>query len=189
MTPENRGIFDYLRLDDERPFLLKAFDRLLSDEDFVAYAQLVEQKDPERAEWLRLGRALHSRATDDPAVRARFVGLANVVGFDYANVFFHELVLNCGHSDAKQQGPRVRFAFQCPKRWETLAPTESDSVRFCQHCQERVYYCNTIADASSRAKAGECIAVPKEIANGVASRDVLGRPDPVGDWAWRLFGK
>lgn len=187
MAPEERSMIDYLRLPDERPFLDKAFDHKLGDEERVAYADLVEKKDPERAEWLRLGIALHSHGTEDPAVRKRFLELIKYVGYDYAHVFFRELILNCGQPDAKSQGQRVRFAFRCPKRWETLAPTESDSVRDCQVCHERVYYCGTITEAESRARSGECIAIPKELSDGGETTLVLGRPDPVGDWAERIF--
>jgi hypothetical protein len=41
---------------------------------------LVEEKDPERAEWLRVELALHSRATEDPAVLERFIELAGRSG-------------------------------------------------------------------------------------------------------------
>jgi len=180
-------MIDYLRLADERPFIDKAFDDALGDEDRILYAKLVEAKDPERAEWLRLEVALHSRATDDPAVLARFIELGEKIGWEYAGVFFRERIMNCGSEDAKTEPPRVRFAFACPKRWETLAPTEAESVRFCRLCKESVYYCDTVEQAAARAVAGQCIAVPHPLTDGGVKRVMLGRPDPVGDWAERLF--
>lgn len=180
-------MIDYLRYDDERPFLNKAFDHELGDDDRILYAKLVEEKDPERAEWLRLEVALHSRATDDPAVLARFLELARKIGFEYANTLLRNTIMNCGSEGAKKEAPRVRFAFACPKRWQTLAPTEAGSVRFCQHCKEHVYHCDTAAEAAARARAGQCIAIPKHLSDGGTESAVLGRPDPVGHWTQRVF--
>jgi hypothetical protein len=180
-------MLDYLGFDDERPFIHKAYDQALSDADRLAYAELVEARDPERAEWLRLEVALHARAADDPAVIARFIALARKIGLDYANVLLRDMIMNCGSEGAKAEPPRVRFAFTCSKRWETLAPTDAEAVRFCQQCEERVYYCDTVADAETRALAGQCIAIPKQLSDGGVASEVLGRPDPVRDWAGRLF--
>jgi hypothetical protein len=187
MAEEPRRIAEYLRSDDERPFIHKAFDQTLGDADRLAYAELVEARDPERAEWLRLEVTLHSRATDDPAVLARFVALARKIGRDFGEALLREEIMNCGSDDARQAAPRVRFAFACPMRWETLAPADSESVRLCQQCNERVYYCETVADAEVRAFAGQCIAVPKPLTDGGVQTVRLGRPDPVRHWADRLF--
>lgn len=187
MPREQLRLIDYFRRDDERPFLIKADEGTLGDDDRMGYAALVEEGDPERAEWLRLDVALHTRAAGDPAVIARFVELSRIIGFEFANALFRDRILNCGIGEAKDGGPRVRFAFKCPKRWETLAPAESESVRFCQHCKEHVYRCDTVADAESRARAGQCVAVPKPLTDGGVESLVLGRPDPLGDWSRRLF--
>lgn len=188
MAQEQRSVTDYLALPDERPFLMQAFHGTLADPDRLRYAELVEPRDPERAEWLRLEVALHGRATDDPAVIARFIALGRQIGFDYANLLLRDVILNCGTAEAKQKPRPVRFAFTCTKRWETLAPTDAEAVRFCKQCREPVYYCATIADAETRAYAGQCIAIPKELSNGgLEGRDVLGRPDPVRDWADHLY--
>ncbi|PCC71838.1 diguanylate cyclase (GGDEF) domain-containing protein [Nannocystis exedens] len=181
-------ISDYLSFADERPFIHKAQDQSLDDAGRLEYAQVVEGRDLARAEWLRLEVALHSRATDDPAVLARFIELSREIGFDYANLLLRDVIMNCGSETARQEAPRVRFAFACTKRWETLAPTDAESVRFCQQCKEHVYYCDTVADAETRALAGQCIAVPKRLSDGGAvESDVLGRPEPVADWGHRLF--
>jgi diguanylate cyclase (GGDEF)-like protein len=180
-------IAEYLGDDAERPFIHKAYAGALSDADRLRYAQLVEAKDPGRAEWLRLEVALHSRATDDPAELARFLALAHAIGLDYANLLLRDVIMNCGSEAVRNQPPRVRFAFACSKRWETLASTEAESVRLCQQCNERVYYCDTVADAEARALAGQCIAIPKRLSDGGVESVALGRPDPVQDWGGRLF--
>jgi diguanylate cyclase (GGDEF)-like protein len=186
-TDAQKRMVEYLGFDDERPFIHKAWDQTLDDEDRLRYAEVVERRDPERAEWLRLEVALHARATDDPAVLARFRELAWRIGLDYANQMLREKILNCGSAEAKEEPPRVRFAFACSKRWETLAPTDAEAVRFCQQCSERVYHCDTVEEAASRALAGQCIAVPKPLTDGGVESHSLGKPDPLGDWAWRLF--
>ncbi|MDC0739862.1 hypothetical protein [Polyangium mundeleinium] len=93
-------------------------------------------------------------------------------------------------NDARAERPRVRFSFVCPARWETLAPTEDPSVRFCGQCQERVYFCESSRVAAVHARAGDCIAVPRELSDTdlhLSKRGVLGRPDPLGNWARDLF--
>jgi two-component system cell cycle response regulator len=187
VPPAQARIAEYMGSEAERPFIHKAYARSLGDEDRLRYAQLVEATDPERAEWLRLEVALHARAADDPAVIARFLELAHIVGLDFANLLLREAIMNCGGEGARAAPPRVRFAFACTKRWETLAPTGAGSVRFCQQCKESVYYCDTVADAESRALAGQCIAVPKRLADDRSGGARLGRPAPVRDWASRLF--
>jgi hypothetical protein len=52
-----------------------------------------------------------------------------------------------------------RFLFQCPQRWDNLAPTNVAAVRFCKACKERVYYCHNIEEAREHAKKGRCVAV------------------------------
>lgn len=185
--PERGRIAEYLGIAAERPYIDKAYAGTLGDEDRLRYAQVVEAGDPARAEWLRLEVALHSRATDDPAVLARFIALAGEIGLDYANLLLREQIMNCGSESLRAGPPRVRFSFACSKRWETLAPTEDGSVRSCQECKESVYYCDTIADAETRALAGQCIAVPKQLAEDDDEGLVLGRPSPVRDWGSRLF--
>lgn len=179
------SVHDLMQLEDERPYLLKAWENRLGDDDRVAYAAIVERRDPARAEWLRLELELHAHATADPEVLARFIALARQIGMDYANLLLREQILNCGQG--KDARPRVRFAFACPKRWHTLRPTEDDAVRHCQHCNEKVYYCGDVAAAAERARAGQCVAIPRELSDGGVESLVLGRPDPVGDWAERLF--
>jgi diguanylate cyclase (GGDEF)-like protein len=186
-APEQPRVPDYWRNDDERPFIHKAFDHKLGDADRALYAKLVEGRDPERAEWLRLELALHSRATDDPAVLDRFILLGRKIGLDYANLLLRDRILNCGSERARRAAPRVRFAFACSKRWETLAPTDAESVRFCQQCKEHVYHCDTIAEATSRARAGQCIAVPKPVSEKGVPSEQLGRPDPFMTWVEHVF--
>jgi len=182
-------IFEYMKSEDERTFIDRAYAGTLGDEERLAHARKIEATDPERAEWLRLEVALHSRAADGPAEIARFIELARKIGLDYADLLLREVIRNCGSAEARKEGPQVRFAFRCSKRWETLAPTADAAVRFCQQCQERVYHCDTIADAEERAFAGQCIAIARSLGDGGVKYEALGRPDPAQMWADRLFSR
>ncbi len=71
-----------------------------------------------------------------------------------------------------------RFLFRCPERWDNLAATRAVTVRFCQACRERVYYCSTIEEARERAQQGACVAVdeglarsPGDVTSEVGSED------------------
>ncbi|MDI1478074.1 hypothetical protein [Polyangium sp. y55x31] len=188
MTREPRGLFDYLRDEEERPFLIEAMNGTLDDDKRLAYAARLEPRDPERAEWLRLEVALHGRATNDAAMHARFVELSRLLGYEMLRLLRRDMVLNCG--DARTERPRARFLFVCSARWETLAPTEDPMVRLCGDCQERVYFCESGRVASAHARAGDCIAVPRNLRDrdvNLDTRTMLGRPNPLGEWSRDLF--
>lgn len=189
MAREPKSIFEYLNNEGERQYLVPALSGKLDDPRRLLYAKFLDDGDPERAEWLRLEVELHSQAAVEPAKGKRFVELMRAIGcFDWINLLRREQILNCG-SDASA-APRVRFAFACPQRWETLSPTEDESARFCEGCKERVYHCEDVREAEKHALAGHCIAVPKNLRGGGVDLDTshsLGRPDPIGDWARRLF--
>ena len=68
-------------------------------------------------------------------------------------------ILNCGI--AKQKSELVRFTYQCLKYWDTLEKAKNDSVRFCDACQENVYYCSDKQEAEEHARKGHCIAIAK----------------------------
>ncbi|TKD06515.1 hypothetical protein [Polyangium fumosum] len=188
MTRAQRGLFDYLRDEEERPFLIEAMNGTLDDEKRLAYAARLDPRDPERAEWLRLEVALHGRATNDAAIHARYGELSRLLSYDLLRLLRRDMVLNCG--DARAERPRIRFSFVCSARWETLAPTEDPTVRFCGHCQERVYFCEKGRVAAAHARAGDCIAVRRDLRDkdvNLDTRTMLGRPDPLGNWARDLF--
>jgi len=53
----------------------------------------------------------------------------------------------------------VRFEFRCPKRWELLEKTSDETIRYCDACQQNVYFCDTIQEARDLAANRECVAV------------------------------
>jgi uncharacterized protein (TIGR02996 family) len=55
---------------------------------------------------------------------------------------------------------RCTFKFECPLRWENLRAVEgSYQERFCEKCEQNVYYCPTINEAREHASLGHCVAV------------------------------
>jgi uncharacterized protein (TIGR02996 family) len=144
-------------MDDDRPFLRA----ILADPDDAAlrlvYADWLEERGDERAEFLRL----EARLVELPATAPSYLKL---------NDRFHELherldanwlaLLDCTPIDKCQ----IRFRFQCPKRWEKLTPTESDAVRFCKSCKKNVYHCGSLDEARDHAWQGDCVAIDSRLA-------------------------
>ena len=62
----------------------------------------------------------------------------------------------------------VRFALKCPKRWSSLAPTGSPTVRHCGVCRCSVHYCASLTEVLSRAAASECVAFDPSLVRGEA---------------------
>src|SRR5262249_15085774 len=59
---------------------------------------------------------------------------------------------------------KIHFTFQCPKQWEKLRPTERGAVRFCETCDQSVFYCSSIEEAREHAGMGRCVAVDASLA-------------------------
>jgi len=53
----------------------------------------------------------------------------------------------------------VEFAYECPKDWAAMTPTDDEKVRHCEACKRNVHFSETIAEARHHAWAGECVAV------------------------------
>lgn len=51
-------------------------------------------------------------------------------------------------------GCRERHQFDCPNRWDQLAPTENPRVRRCTSCRRDAHYCDTLAAALDHAAHG-----------------------------------
>lgn len=92
-------------------------------------------------------------------------------------------LFNCGlPSDVD---PSQRFAFECPRIWETLTPIADPKVRHCADCQQRVYFEDSPAAVESRAMAGQCVAIPAPVTDGKfqsLTRAMVGRPNPRAIW-------
>lgn len=60
------------------------------------------------------------------------------------------------------------------RKWYTV---QEQSVRFCNHCQKRVYLCENLDDLRDKAEMGECVAMTQ------AFIDSLDRPNFTQDGA------
>ena len=154
----------------------------------LSYAARLDGVDPVRAEWLRLEIATRDADGPAPEAGARVAELAAQIDPTWLSLMRRETTLNCGREPGLS--PRVRFAFVCDRHWEELTPTAEPRVRHCGGCEKLVHFTDNVPEAEALARRGECIAVPKRLNAGGVSIDtsnMLGRPDPLGDWAARLF--
>jgi uncharacterized protein (TIGR02996 family) len=139
-------------MDDEAPFL-QAVQAAPGDSGLLLiYADWLEERGDPRAEFLRVRVALGRLSPIEKQFRVLWRQLRRLrSGVDRAwlAVLDRTPIENCP----------VRFAYPCPKRWEALRPTEDDAVRYCEACQQRVYYCSTLRQARRHAEAGNCVAV------------------------------
>lgn len=51
-----------------------------------------------------------------------------------------------------------QFHFVCPQKWGELQETEDKTKRFCDKCEQTVYFCITDDETRKHARAGHCIA-------------------------------
>ena len=68
--------------------------------------------------------------------------------------------------------------FQCPQKWEKLATTGDENVRFCGACQKSVHLCKTAEEFVAQGNQGHCVAIPPETRPGIVSVGILGNPSP-----------
>ncbi|MEZ4466381.1 MAG: hypothetical protein R3F60_03355 [bacterium] len=159
----------------------EAFVAALEGPDFIGarrrYADLIAPRDPGQAEWLRL----HAAAlAGEPHDGARLAILTAQMPEPLVRAFARSEIHGCGAAppDADR---RARFRFECSQRWESLSP-RTETERFCEACQETVHLCPTVAAVRTHAQAGHCVCIPRGLI-AEAIRNMLGRPDPVADWA------
>jgi hypothetical protein len=63
------------------------------------------------------------------------------------------VIKNCSAKD---------FGSACPKRWDQLKPAFSDMVRHCNHCNKKVYLCETDEQIKFYSSVKFCIAVAEQ---------------------------
>ena len=119
----------------------------------LVYADWLEQRgETPRAEFLRVQQELVTIAPEHPRFRERsqrLRELANSVDVRWRYAVARPAIEKCD----------VKFDFQCPKEWGSLARTDQPNVRFCGSCQKHVHYATTIDAAQSLAMRGECVVV------------------------------
>jgi hypothetical protein len=48
--------------------------------------------------------------------------------------------------------------YECPKSWETLTATKRTDIRFCNHCNKKVYLCASQEEIDAAATLKKCVA-------------------------------
>jgi uncharacterized protein (TIGR02996 family) len=177
---------------DDANFLAQLEANPTDDAARLVYADwLEEQGDASsavRAEFLRLtARLATAKTVKSKTLRKRLQELAAGLDTDWLGVVSRLPIENCQGKREKSGGGSFRiagvsFEYLCDRRWEDLAPTDDQAVRFCDACQHSVHYCATITEAREHAWERHCIAVDL----GVIRRENdlalpmswVGRPSP-----------
>jgi hypothetical protein len=63
------------------------------------------------------------------------------------------VIKNCSATDLESA---------CPKRWKQLKPAFSDMVRHCEHCNKKVYLCETDEQIKFYSSVKFCVAVAEQ---------------------------
>jgi hypothetical protein len=81
------------------------------------------------------------------------------------------------------------MAFECPKAWASLTPTDNADVRYCDSCSKEVTFCSDEAQLERMTEAGACVAfytVRNEVVR-VRTGSVARKPGPVDMKALNAF--
>lgn len=65
---------------------------------------------------------------------------------------------------------RFRFKFQCPLRYEDLAPTSDPLQRSCERCQRQVRFVANVDELAEQVAQGHCVAFERRALEGVVAR-------------------
>lgn len=52
-----------------------------------------------------------------------------------------------------------KFAFRCDRRWADLTPTRDPDIKFCNGCQQEVFFCHTDAALVEAIVRNRCVAI------------------------------
>ncbi len=174
---------------DEGSFLRAILAKPADDLPRLVYADWLDEQQTdaagEKAEFLRLVVAFgkgYGKGQQHKRDRVRVRELAEKLPVGWLAAVSHAAVENCAVGGTAIKDWRLRrsletvsFAFECPKQWAEMTPTEDDQVRHCGACKRNVHFCDTLDEAKHHAWAGECVAlnlaVPRE-------KGDLDRPEP-----------
>jgi uncharacterized protein (TIGR02996 family) len=138
-------------MNDDSAFIRAIVARPDDDTVRLVYADWLEERGDPRGEFLRLEAAL-ARSRDARQISAgqtRLQALRKEIAPDWLAQMSRSKIELC----------ESQFAFQCPKQWDKLRPTDEPGVRFCDACSENVYYSHTIEEARQHAWRFRCVAV------------------------------
>jgi uncharacterized protein (TIGR02996 family) len=138
---------------EDKAFLRAIIDNPTDTTARLVYADWLDDRSDPRGTYLRVEMDL--QAQPDPkskragALRERLARLKRDIDPFWLACFDRPRIEGCDEY----------FAFRCPKKWEQLRTTEVAEVRYCDGCEQNVYYCGSIREAQKRADRGECVAI------------------------------
>jgi uncharacterized protein (TIGR02996 family) len=157
---------------DEGSFLRAILANPADDLPRLVYADWLDEQQTEeasrKAEFLRVVVALTTEFKTGPrlTLEQRQMDLARDLLPGWLSVVGRMGVENCAVGGTAVNDWRLRrsletveFAYECPKDWAGMLPTDDDAVRYCGACQKNVYFCDTVDEARNHAWAGDCVAV------------------------------
>jgi uncharacterized protein (TIGR02996 family) len=153
---------------DEADFLRKLLENPADDATRLVYADwLDERADPEsetKSEFLR--------------ITARLLEPNRSAGWREARLKELHLLAADLNTDWLAVVSRLRVEYHnCGTRWDELTTTEDITIRICEVCGQKVYYCDTIMTARSHVRQNHCVALDL----GIIRRDSdLAPPSGVG---------
>ncbi|MDH5178178.1 MAG: hypothetical protein OEZ39_00805 [Gammaproteobacteria bacterium] len=68
----------------------------------------------------------------------------------------------------------LEWAFKCPKNWDELTHTENENIRYCQVCDNNVYFANDAGQLDKLASEGKCTAF-EHSQHGTRTGIVMGK--------------
>lgn len=172
----------------DEDFLRKLLENPADDTIRLVYADWLDEQgeavSKKKSEFLRLTVRLTDQAKKAGWRKARLKELGQLAAdldTDWLAVVSKLKIENCG-KEGQSSRRSLAFNFVCDKRWDELAPTEGQAIRFCEQCKNNVHYCETITEARNHAWEGHCIAVDL----GIIRRDrdlepryaIAGWPSP-----------
>lgn len=157
---------------EEQAFLDEILNSPGDDQVRLVYADWLEERGDDRSRYVR-AEVEFSQLAPDHAYYDEYQSALRTLQLDFDRAWVVLLarspIENCP----------IDFEFQCPKRWDKLAPTEEQFVRYCTECHRNVYHCQSIPEARLKSFLGECIAVDSSLArepDDLAAPMLLGRP-------------
>jgi uncharacterized protein (TIGR02996 family) len=147
---------------DEAVFLSALRERPNDETARLVYADWLEENGrPERAEFIRTEKELTELAEGDgraAELRARLREMAAGLCPAWLAVVSKPPIENC-----RARRHALKFAYECPLRWDQLRPFGGLSERFCDSCRQVVQYCDTLELAREHAELGSCVAIDARV--------------------------
>lgn len=142
----------------EQPFLDEIQAHPYDDGPRLVYADWLEDRDDDRAEYLRLEVELNGLTEGDALFDEQFPRLLELrKGCDprWLAEIGRTQIVNC-----------MAFLLECPTRWSKLVAMSDPGKRFCANCKSLVYYCDSLKTARNRAGQGQCVALDSVLYRG-----------------------